>query len=249
MGRTPCCDKTGLKKGPWTPEEDRILVDYIGTHGHGRWRSLPTRAGLLRCGKSCRLRWTNYLRPDIKRGQFSEEEENAIIRLHATLGNKWSMIAAQLPGRTDNEIKNHWNTHLKKRLLSMGIDPVTHKDIPRGPPQMVLSGNFSFLGLLNQVENWERPCLAEEMSTQAEIGGDCAEKGYGVADPMLEQTCGEECLNLFVDSVPQLMVEEASEKETPISGRGTEERKGYWSSMLERIHEPLGAKIPVTHLN
>ncbi|XP_019106630.2 transcription factor MYB102-like [Beta vulgaris subsp. vulgaris] len=126
MGRAPCCDKNGLKKGPWTPEEDQKLLDYIQKHGYGNWRTLPKNAGLQRCGKSCRLRWTNYLRPDIKRGRFSFEEEETIIQLHSILGNKWSAIAARLPGRTDNEIKNYWNTHIRKRLLRMGIDPVTH---------------------------------------------------------------------------------------------------------------------------
>ncbi|KAF3322386.1 Myb-related protein Myb4 [Carex littledalei] len=126
MGRAPCCEKQGLKKGPWTPEEDKILVDYIQTHGHGSWRSLPKLAGLSRCGKSCRLRWTNYLRPDIKRGPFTDEEQKSIIQLHGIVGNKWSTIAAQLPGRTDNEIKNYWNTHLKKHLRRMGIDPDTY---------------------------------------------------------------------------------------------------------------------------
>jgi myb proto-oncogene protein len=106
----------GLKKGPWMPEEDRVLIDYIYLYGHGNWRALPKQAGLLRCGKSCRLRWTNYLRPDIKRGNFSREEEDTIIKLHGILGNRWSAIAAKLPGRTDNEIKNVWNTHLKKRV-------------------------------------------------------------------------------------------------------------------------------------
>ncbi|KAE7995561.1 hypothetical protein FH972_000341 [Carpinus fangiana] len=126
MGRAPCCEKNGLKKGPWTPEEDTKLIDYIQEHGYGNWRTLPKNAGLQRCGKSCRLRWTNYLRPDIKRGRFSFEEEETIIQLHSILGNKWSAIAARLPGRTDNEIKNYWNTHIRKRLLRMGIDPVTH---------------------------------------------------------------------------------------------------------------------------
>ncbi|KAL5198462.1 hypothetical protein ABZP36_001974 [Zizania latifolia] len=126
MGRAPCCEKSGLKKGPWTPEEDEKLVAYIKEHGQSNWRTLPKNAGLARCGKSCRLRWTNYLRPDIKRGRFSFEEEEAIIQLHNILGNKWSAIAARLPGRTDNEIKNYWNTHIRKRLLRMGIDPVTH---------------------------------------------------------------------------------------------------------------------------
>ncbi|TKW40583.1 hypothetical protein SEVIR_1G255100v4 [Setaria viridis] len=129
MGRAPCCDRTkGLKKGPWTPEEDKLLVDYIQANGHGSWRLLPKLAGLNRCGKSCRLRWTNYLRPDIKRGPFSPEEQKSIVQLHAIVGNKWSMIAAQLPGRTDNEIKNYWNTHLKKQLRRMGLD-----EPPPGP--------------------------------------------------------------------------------------------------------------------
>ncbi|XWS49272.1 hypothetical protein CRYUN_Cryun13aG0149800 [Craigia yunnanensis] len=128
MGRSPCCaEDANLKKGPWTPEEDQKLVDYINKHGQGSWRALPKLAGLNRCGKSCRLRWTNYLRPDIKRGKYTEEEERVIINLHSVLGNKWSRIAAHLPGRTDNEIKNFWNTHIRKKLLNMGIDPHTHK--------------------------------------------------------------------------------------------------------------------------
>ncbi|KAK4283175.1 hypothetical protein QN277_000157 [Acacia crassicarpa] len=120
MGRSPCCDKDGVRKGAWTPEEDELLVQYIKKHGCGNWRTLPKNAGLLRCGKSCRLRWINYLRPDIKRGPFTSEEEGKIIQLHGMLGNRWAAIASHLPGRTDNEIKNYWNTHLKKRLCRSG---------------------------------------------------------------------------------------------------------------------------------
>ena len=89
-GRSPrrSTDESGVKEGAWTLEEDRKLVDYIKRNGHGSWRALPKLAGLNRCGKSCRLRWTNYLRPDIKRGKFSEEEEQLIINLHAAHGNK-----------------------------------------------------------------------------------------------------------------------------------------------------------------
>ncbi|KAL6606494.1 hypothetical protein ACP70R_042147 [Stipagrostis hirtigluma subsp. patula] len=148
MGRSPCCDQeAGVKKGPWTPEEDKLLVDYIQKHGHGSWRRLPKLAGLNRCGKSCRLRWTNYLRPDIKRGRFTDDEEKLIIHLHSILGNKWSSIATKLPGRTDNEIKNYWNTHLRKKLLSMGIDPVTHRprtdlNLLAGLPNLLAAANL-----------------------------------------------------------------------------------------------------------
>ncbi|XP_016450602.1 transcription factor MYB61-like [Nicotiana tabacum] len=129
MGRHSCCYKQKLRKGLWSPEEDEKLINHISKYGHGCWSSVPKLAGLQRCGKSCRLRWINYLRPDLKRGTFSQEEENLIIELHAVLGNKWSQIAARLPGRTDNEIKNLWNSSIKKKLRQKGIDPNTHKPL------------------------------------------------------------------------------------------------------------------------
>ncbi|XP_010530161.1 PREDICTED: transcription repressor MYB6-like [Tarenaya hassleriana] len=139
MGRSPCCEKAHTNKGAWTKEEDLRLTDYIRKHGEGCWRSLPKAAGLLRCGKSCRLRWINYLRPDLKRGNFTDEEDELIIKLHSLLGNKWSVIAGRLPGRTDNEIKNYWNTHIKRKLLSRGIDPQTHR--PINEPAAVTDSN------------------------------------------------------------------------------------------------------------
>lgn len=154
MGRSPCCEKAHTNKGAWTKEEDQRLIAYIKAHGEGCWRSLPKAAGLLRCGKSCRLRWMNYLRPDLKRGNFTADEDDLIIKLHSLLGNKWSLIAARLPGRTDNEIKNYWNTHIRRKLLGRGIDPVTHRPVnaaaatisfhPQPPPttkeeQLILS--------------------------------------------------------------------------------------------------------------
>ncbi|PQQ13020.1 transcription factor MYB32 [Prunus yedoensis var. nudiflora] len=129
MGKSThdCVASSGMKKGPWTPAEDQKLLAFVQNHGHGNWLSLPQKAGLQRCGKSCRLRWRNYLRPDIKRGNFSLQEDQTIIQLHALLGNRWSAIAAHLPKRTDNEIKNYWHSRLKKRLALKGYDPVTHK--------------------------------------------------------------------------------------------------------------------------
>ncbi|THU70558.1 hypothetical protein C4D60_Mb08t26260 [Musa balbisiana] len=134
MGRTPCCDKAQVKRGPWSPEEDVVLKKYIEGHGTGgNWIALPQKAGLKRCGKSCRLRWLNYLRPDIKHGGFTKEEDDIICGLYNNIGSRhlrlfsfplplnydsvsvWSVIASQLPGRTDNDIKNYWNTKLKKR--------------------------------------------------------------------------------------------------------------------------------------
>ncbi|CAM8973823.1 unnamed protein product [Rhodiola kirilowii] len=125
MGRAPCCDKANVKKGPWSPEEDLKLKEYIDKHGTGgNWISLPLKAGLRRCGKSCRLRWLNYLRPNIKHGEFSDLEDRIICTLYTNIGSRWSIIAAQLPGRTDNDIKNYWNTKLKKKLLAANIAPL-----------------------------------------------------------------------------------------------------------------------------
>ncbi|WMV39132.1 hypothetical protein MTR67_032517 [Solanum verrucosum] len=118
MVRTPCYDENGRKKGTWTLEEDKKLAAYITKYGSWNWRQLPKYAGLARCGKSCRLRWINHLRPNVKRGNYTKEEDEIILNLHAQLGNKWSTIAAHLPERSDNEIKNHWHTTLKKRATN-----------------------------------------------------------------------------------------------------------------------------------
>ncbi|KAK3027118.1 hypothetical protein RJ639_042412 [Escallonia herrerae] len=151
MGRAPCCDKAKVKRGPWSPEEDTTLKTYFAKYGTGgNWIALPHKAGLKRCGKSCRLRWLNYLRPDIKHGGFTEEEDNTILTLYSNIGSRlvvhstssffiiligratlplknllllvfteWSVIASHLKGRTDNDVKNYWNTKLKKKMQLM----------------------------------------------------------------------------------------------------------------------------------
>ncbi|XP_074577202.1 myb-related protein 308-like [Curcuma longa] len=148
MGRSPCCEKAHTNKGAWTKEEDQLLVSYIKSHGKGCWRSLPKAAGLQRCGKSCRLRWINYLRPDLKRGNFTEEEDELIIKLHGMIGNKWSVIASRLPGRTDNEIKNYWNTHIKRKLVARGLHPQTHLPISGGSESSSLSSDRRMASVL-----------------------------------------------------------------------------------------------------
>ncbi|CAO2818709.1 unnamed protein product [Amaranthus hypochondriacus] len=106
--------KTELRKGPWTSDEDAKLTSSIAIHGEGRWDCLANLAGLKRSGKSCRLRWLNYLRPNLRRGTFTLEEQLLILELHFRWGNRWSKIAESLPGRTDNEIKNYWRTKVQK---------------------------------------------------------------------------------------------------------------------------------------
>ncbi|KAL5209992.1 hypothetical protein ABZP36_005615 [Zizania latifolia] len=160
-----------LKKGPWTSAEDAVLVQHVRQHGEGNWNAVQRVTGLLRCGKSCRLRWTNHLRPNLKKGSFSPDEEFLVAQLHAQLGNKWARISshvseilvlfelssssidmsfssrvvdairvlwlrmsAQLPGRTDNEIKNYWNTRTKRRQRA---------GLPVYPPEVQLHLAYS----------------------------------------------------------------------------------------------------------
>ncbi|EMS58851.1 Myb-related protein Zm1 [Triticum urartu] len=180
-GRAPCCAKVGLNRGSWTPEEDMRLIAYIQKFGHANWRALPKQAGLLRCGKSCRLRWINYLRPDLKRGNFTVEEEETLIKLHNMLGNKWSKIAACLPGRTDNEIKNVWNTHLKKRVAASageqkkggakGKKKTTCADVPAPSPSPSSSTTTTTTTTTNcsSGESGEQSNTSKELELELEL--------------------------------------------------------------------------------
>nr|AKP06174.1 MYB6 [Diospyros kaki] len=109
-----------LRKGPWLEEEDKRLAASVALLGERRWDSLAKASGLRRTGKSCRLRWLNYLRPNLKRDRLTAEEETIILQLHKQWGNKWSKIARSLPGRTDNEIKNYWRSHLRRKAAQLG---------------------------------------------------------------------------------------------------------------------------------
>ncbi|CAI0549538.1 unnamed protein product [Linum tenue] len=161
MVRPPaCCGNANLRRGLWTPEEDAKILAYVSKHGTGNWTSIPKKAGLRRCGKSCRLRWNNYLRPDLNHESFTQQEEEMIVRLHAAIGSRWSIIAQQLPGRTDNDVKNHWNTKLRKKLSEMGIDPVTHK-----PFSQILADYGNINGGLS------RPSAASAAATRSSKGG------------------------------------------------------------------------------
>ncbi|GAB4832415.1 hypothetical protein Ancab_006432 [Ancistrocladus abbreviatus] len=165
----------GVRKGTWTKEEDLLLKQCIHKYGEGNWHQVPRRAGLNRCRKSCRLRWLNYLRPNIKRGDFTTDEIDLIIRLHKLLGNRWSLIAGRLPGRTANDIKNYWNTHRVKKVLSKKIDGTYERTtvtttintiVIKPQPRTLMKPSLK--PTMKEPQAGEKPCRAV---TPAEEGG------------------------------------------------------------------------------
>ncbi|CAI9759632.1 unnamed protein product [Fraxinus pennsylvanica] len=165
MVKTPCCNKTKVRKGLWSPEEDATLKNYIQNYGTGgNWITFPHKAGLNRCGKSCRLRWLNYLRPDIKREAFTLEEDNIIYTLYGVLGSKWSIIASHLPGRTDNDVKNYWNSKLKKKPIAAtyGYKPTNSIDTITAKTDLLSSTTNTLVPTFSAQEtSLITPCLTE----------------------------------------------------------------------------------------
>ncbi|XP_044460484.1 MYB-like transcription factor EOBI [Mangifera indica] len=181
-------EKTDLRKGSWTPEEDQKLKAYVRRYGIWNWAQMPKYAGLLRTGKSCRLRWLNYLRPDIKRGNFTEEEEQIIIKLHQELGNRWSLIASRLPGRTDNEIKNHWHTRLNKKHLqeTQGAAIMAHqKDSSEAGSSPINDSDAS------NFDSYEAPPVSSQMLTDNHSSSS--------PDPTSDQSFGMQILEENID--------------------------------------------------
>ncbi|OIT37528.1 PREDICTED: transcription factor RAX2-like [Nicotiana attenuata] len=254
MGRAPCCDKANVKRGPWSPEEDAKLKEFIEKYGTGgNWIALPQKAGLRRCGKSCRLRWLNYLRPNIKHGDFSDEEDRVICSLYASIGSRWSIIAAQLPGRTDNDIKNYWNTKLKKKLMCLKSPffPTTNFQTPPTQPQTIfsytttrsltgglehissaqpnLNMNFNFQLGTNQYSYFQ-PCQDQSLmnpmqATCSSSDGSCNQMSYG------KDIKQEEMGNFLQGQIPTTF--EETQKVTldygNNSGRGNDHQLGTWA--------------------
>ncbi|CAN1304981.1 Transcription factor MYB36, partial [Linum perenne] len=194
MGRAPCCDKANVKRGPWSPEEDAKLKDYIDKHGTGgNWIAFPQKAGLKRCGKSCRLRWLNYLRPNIKHGEFSDDEDRIICTLFANIGSRWSVIAAQLPGRTDNDIKNYWNTKLKKKLMGLlpnssnGKLPFHHHHHQQQPTnfQSLLQSSPPPNSVLNSVLSYSNNSSVDPSSSPSVSPFKSNHGSYGLIRPLI----------------------------------------------------------------
>ncbi|KAL8160824.1 hypothetical protein V2J09_012313 [Rumex salicifolius] len=183
MGRAPCCDKNKVKRGPWSLQEDTLLKNFVHLHGTGgNWITLPPKAGLNRCGKSCRLRWLNYLRPNIKHGGFTNEEDHIICALYSTIGSRnslyhrWSVIASNLSERTDNDVKNYWNTKLKKKILAGKVtgfddklffgpnrndsDSTRFTELMEPKPERTEKDNCNPQAIVGQTSQWDPPGMS-----------------------------------------------------------------------------------------
>ncbi|XP_058217535.1 transcription factor MYB30-like [Rhododendron vialii] len=204
MVRKASIGKDGKKKGAWSLEEDiklRNSVEILQKYGHWNWQELPKYAGLSRCGRSCRFRWMNYLRPNVKHGNYTKDEEDLILKLHQQLGNKWSEIAAKLPGRSDNEVKNQWHTHLKKRSRKYE----TAFEVPKEQSKRKSSSALAPKDLANTLP---QPIFESSSLTSPTLSfGELSSLIFEVPKGHSKQTCGHELAPEDVNSLPQPILE------------------------------------------
>ncbi|KAL5214364.1 hypothetical protein ABZP36_003516 [Zizania latifolia] len=164
-----------VRKGPWMLEEDEVLRQHVRTHGPRDWSSIRSKGLLPRTGKSCRLRWVNKLRPDLKSGcKFSAEEERVVIELQAQFGNKWARIATYLPGRTDNDVKNFWSTR-QKRLARLLRAPLPARSSKHNSSKTKAPSSSL------ECQDPTGPCLDQSSFEGNSFGGQCCE-----AAPLME---------------------------------------------------------------
>lgn len=173
-----------IRKGPWMVEEDEVLIDFVKKHGPRDWSSIRSKGLLPRTGKSCRLRWVNKLKPDLKTGcKFSAEEERIVIDLQARFGNKWARIASNLPGRTDNDVKNFWSTRQKRlaRLLQTPL-PVRSQRRQGKAPMAAEVPNFEPIVNSCALLPYTLPCPDLIPFTEENSNGQCSHVPY-IEDP------------------------------------------------------------------
>nr|AIT76569.1 R2R3 MYB protein [Trifolium occidentale] len=226
--------RSGVRKGAWTYEEDKLLKSCISKYGEGKWHLVPQRAGLNRCRKSCRLRWLNYLNPTINKEILSEDEVDMMLRLHKLLGNRWSLIAGRLPGRTANYVKNYWHTHLQKKMVSRKLEESKEKekleetDEIIKPQPLTFSANSPWLN--RKYINFVTPIVAvstkdgtvandhieNTMLPINDTDGDCAAQPY-TTNSTMSAMWWENLLNVSNDKIASssLLQEDDSNLEFP----------------------------------
>ncbi|XP_019452013.1 PREDICTED: transcription factor MYB90-like [Lupinus angustifolius] len=192
----------GVRKGAWSHLEDELLRKCVQQYGEGKWHLVPKRAGLNRCRKSCRLRWFNYLNPKIKRGEFGEDEVDLMLRLHRLLGNRWSLIAGRLPGRTPNDVKNYWNSYIRKKESSHH-----HKENINSRPKEIIMEPHVVIKPKPQTLSTTRSCLK---------GKFIREDQSGIKQCSTNQSCdaaSSECNNNYSDKWWENMLEDMRNNE------------------------------------